>query len=145
MGGDGLLNTRYPDSHIESLDKRFKGSVGTGAVERVATGFRWAEGPAYFSAGRYLIFSDIPNNRMIRLLEEDNHLSVFRTPSFNSNGNTFDREGRLLSCEHAGRPDAIDETRGYPKRALIPIRRLALSPRPSNLRGHAAVDRTTSN
>jgi gluconolactonase len=98
-----LPNSRYPDSHIESLDKRFKGSVGTGAVERVATGFRWAEGPAYFSAGRYLIFSDIPNNRMMRLLEDDNHLSVFRTPSFNSNGNTVDREGRLLSCEHAGR------------------------------------------
>jgi hypothetical protein len=57
-----LPNTRYPDTHIESLDKRFKGSVGTGAVERVATGFRWAEGPAYSAAGRYLIFSDIPNN-----------------------------------------------------------------------------------
>ena len=98
-----LPNTRYPDAHIEVLDKRFKGSVGTGAVERVATGFRWAEGPAYFAAGRYLIFSDIPNNRMMRLLEDDNHLSVFRTPSYNSNGNTFDREGRLVSCEHGGR------------------------------------------
>jgi gluconolactonase len=98
-----LPNTRYPDVHIESLDKRFKGSVGTGAVERVATGFRWAEGPAYFAAGRYLIFSDIPNNRMMRLLEDDNHLSVFRSPSYNSNGNTVDREGRLVSCEHAGR------------------------------------------
>jgi gluconolactonase len=98
-----LPNTRYPDTHIESLDKRFKGSVGTGAVERVATGFRWAEGPAYSAAGRYLIFSDIPNNRMMRLLEDDNHLSVFRAPSYNSNGNTFDTEGRLVSCEHAGR------------------------------------------
>ena len=98
-----LPNTRYPDTHIESLDKRFEGSVGTGAVERVATGFRWAEGPAYSAAGRYLIFSDIPNNRMMRLLEDDNHLSVFRTPSYNSNGNTFDLEGRLVSCEHAGR------------------------------------------
>jgi gluconolactonase len=98
-----LPNTRYPDTHVEIIDKRFKGSVGTGAVERVATGFRWAEGPAYNAAGRYLIFSDIPNNRMMRLLEDDNHLSVFRTPSYNSNGNTFDREGRLLSCEHAGR------------------------------------------
>src|ERR1700755_147001 len=55
-----LPNTRYPDTHIESLDKRFKGSVGTGAVERIATGFRWAEGPAYFPAGHYLLFSDIP-------------------------------------------------------------------------------------
>ena len=74
-----LPNTRYPDEHIEVIDKkRFKGSPGTGGVERVATGFRWAEGPAYFAAGRYLIFSDIPNNRMMRLLEDDNHLSVFR-------------------------------------------------------------------
>src|ERR1700676_5075740 len=98
-----LPNTRYPDTHIESLDKRFKGSPGTGAVERVATGFRWAEGPAYFRAGRYLIFSDIPNNRQMRLLEDDNHMSVFRSPSFNSNGNTVDRQGRLISCEHGGR------------------------------------------
>jgi len=98
-----LPDTRYPDKHIESLDKRFQGSVGTGAVERIATGFRWTEGPAYFAAGRYLIFSDIPNNRMMRLLEDDNHLSVFRYPSLNSNGNTVDREGRLVTCEHTGR------------------------------------------
>src|ERR1700722_7302800 len=99
-----LPNSRYPDHPIEGIDKKlFKGSPGTGAVERTATGFRWAEGPAYFAAGRYLIFSDIPNNRMMRLLEDDNHLSVFRQPSYNSNGNTVDREGRLLSCEHGGR------------------------------------------
>ncbi len=98
-----LPNTRYPDTHIESLDKRFKGSVGTGAVERVATGFRWVEGPQYFPAWRSLIFSDIPNNRMMRLLEDDNHVSVFRHPSLNSNGNTSDAEGRLVSCEHTGR------------------------------------------
>ncbi len=99
-----LPNTRYPDTHIEALDKkRFKGSVGTGAVERVATGFRWAEGPAYFAAGRYLIFSDIPNNRMMRLLEDDNHLSVFRKPSYNSNGNTVDR-GRPVDQLRAWRP-----------------------------------------
>jgi gluconolactonase len=98
-----LPNTRYPDVHIESLDKRFKGSPGTGAVERVATGFRWAEGPAYFAAGRYVIFSDIPNNRMMRLLEDDNHLSVFRYPALNSNGNTIDPQGRLVTCEHTGR------------------------------------------
>ncbi|OIQ74506.1 gluconolactonase precursor [mine drainage metagenome] len=97
-----LAGSRYPDSHIESLDKRFKGSPGTGAVERVATGFRWAEGPAYFRAGRYLIFSDIPNNRQMRLTEDDNHLSVFRSPSYNSNGNTVDRQGRLISCQHGG-------------------------------------------
>ena len=95
--------SRYPDPHIEALDKRFKGSPGTGAVERIATGFRWAEGPAYFRAGGYLIFSDLPNNRMMRLLEDDNHLSVFRSPSYNSNGNTVDRQGRLITCQHAGR------------------------------------------
>jgi gluconolactonase len=98
-----LAGSRYPDPHIEALDKRFKGSPGTGAVERVATGFRWAEGPAYFRGGHYLIFSDIPNNRQMRLLEDDNHLSVFRTPSYNSNGSTTDYEGRLISCEHTGR------------------------------------------
>jgi gluconolactonase len=99
-----LPGSRYPDPHIEVIDKaRFKGSPGTGAVERVATGFRWAEGPAYFRAGRYLLFSDIPNNRIIRFLEDDNHMSVYRTPSYNSNGNTVDRQGRLVTCEHSGR------------------------------------------
>ena len=98
-----LSGSRYPDPHIEVLDKRFKGSPGTGAVERIASGLRWAEGPAYFRGGRYFICSDIPNNRQIRLLEEDNHMSVFRTPSYNSNGSTTDAEGRLLTCEHGGR------------------------------------------
>jgi gluconolactonase len=98
-----LSGSRYPDPHVESLDKRFKGSAGTMAVERVATGFRWAEGPVYFPAGRYLLFSDIPNNRMMRISEDDGHLSVFRQPSMNSNGNTIDRVGRLITCEHTGR------------------------------------------
>ncbi len=98
-----LPGSRYPDPHVESLDKRFKGSAGTMAVERVATGFRWAEGPCYFPAGRYLLFSDIPNNRIMRYCEDDGHLSVFRKPSMNSNGNTIDREGRLITCEHSGR------------------------------------------
>ena len=98
-----LPGSRYPDPHIESLDKRFPGRVGSTAVERVATGFRWAEGPAYFSAGRYLIFSDIPNNRLMRLSEDDDHLSVFRAPAMNANGNTVDRQGRLVTCEHSGR------------------------------------------
>jgi gluconolactonase len=73
------------------------------AVERIATGFRWAEGPVYFPAGRYVLFSDIPNNRIVRLDENDNHVNVFRQPSMNSNGNTIDREGRLITCEHSGR------------------------------------------
>ena len=100
-------STRVPlspsEAHIESLDSRFKVSAGENAVERVATGFGWAEGPAYFVAGRCLVFSDIPNNRMMRLLDEDNHLSVFRNPSMNANGNTVDREGRLYTCEQAAR------------------------------------------
>src|SRR5271166_4377558 len=96
-----LPDSRYPDPHIESLDKRFKGSAGTGAVERIATGFRWAEGPVYFPAGRYVLFSDIPNNRIMRYSEDDGHCSVFRQVSMNSNGNTIDREGRLITCEHS--------------------------------------------
>ena len=81
----------------------FPAFAGTMAVERVATGLRWAEGPVYFPAGRYVLFSDIPNNRIMRLSEDDGHFSVFRQPSMNSNGNTIDREGRLITCEHSGR------------------------------------------
>lgn len=98
-----LPDSRYPDPHIEPLDKRFIYRQGNAAVERVATGFRWAEGPVYFRDGGYLLFSDIPNNRIMRWLEEDGHLSVFRAPSNYSNGNTRDRQGRLLTCEHDSR------------------------------------------
>jgi gluconolactonase len=107
-----LPGGRYPDSHLEVAKKPskptfgpsgFPAFAGTMAVERVATGFRWAEGPVYFPAGRYVLFSDIPNNRIMRFCEDDGHLSVYRQPSMNSNGNTIDREGRLLTCEHAGR------------------------------------------
>ena len=93
---------------IESADKKFFGTkfpafAGTAGVKRVATGFRWAEGPAFSRLGNFLVFSDIPNNRMMRLLWEDNHLSVFREPSNNSNGNTIDPQGRLVTCEHRAR------------------------------------------
>ena len=106
-----LPGSRYPDSHLESAKKPklsfgptgFPAFAGTMAVERVATGFRWAEGPVYFPAGRYVLFSDIPNNRIMRFSEDDGHLSVYRQPSMNSNGNTIDREGRLITCEHSGR------------------------------------------
>src|SRR3954468_16432812 len=105
-----LPGSRYPDAHLESANPKlsfgpngFPAFAGTMAVERVATGFRWAEGPVYFAAGRYMLFSDIPNNRIMRFCEDDGHLSVYRQPSMNSNGNTIDREGRLLTCEHAGR------------------------------------------
>ena len=106
-----LPGSRYPDSHLESSKKpklsfgpaEFPAFAGTMAVERVATGMRWAEGPVYFPAGRYVLFSDIPNNRIMRFSEDDGHLSVYRQPSMNSNGNTIDREGRLITCEHSGR------------------------------------------
>jgi gluconolactonase len=95
-----LPDTRYPDPRIERLDPRFAYKQGNAAIERIATGFRWAEGPVYFRDGGYLLFSDIPNNRIMRWLEEDGHLSVFRAPSNYANGNTRDRQGRLITCEH---------------------------------------------
>jgi gluconolactonase len=91
----------YPDSSIEVVDPRFmKYIVGNAAVERLYTGARWAEGPVWFGDGRYLLFSDIPNNRILRWLEDTNEVSVFRNPSNYSNGNFRDREGRLVTCEH---------------------------------------------
>jgi gluconolactonase len=91
----------YPDPAVEVLDPRFeKYRVGDAAVERLYTGMRWAEGPVWFADGRYLLFSDIPNNRMLRWLEETGEVSVFRSPSNYSNGNYRDRQGRLITCEH---------------------------------------------
>lgn len=88
----------------EILDRRFARVVNhAGQVDRLYTGCRWAEGPAYFAAGRYLVWSDIPNDRMLRYDELDGHVSVFRQPSNHSNGNTTDRQGRLVSCEHGAR------------------------------------------
>jgi gluconolactonase len=92
------------ENPFEIIDKRFKGLfVGTAHLDMLFTGCRWAEGPAYFPAGRYLIWSDNPNNRMLRYDECDGTVSVFRQPSNYSNGNTVDRSGRLMSCEHGGR------------------------------------------
>ena len=98
-----LPGTRYPDPRIEALDPRFKYKIGNTAIERIATGFRWAEGPVYVRDGGYLLWSDIPNNRIMRWSEDDGHVSVFRYPSNYSNGNTRDREGRLITCEHDAR------------------------------------------
>ncbi len=95
-----LPETRYPDPRIEPLDRRFTYRQGNAAIERIASGFRWAEGPVYFRDLRCLIWSDIPNNRMMRWLEEDGRVSLFRNPSNYANGNTRDREGRLVTCEH---------------------------------------------
>jgi gluconolactonase len=94
----------YPDAAVEVVDPRFsKYRVGNAAVERLYTGARWAEGPVWFGDGRYLLFSDIPNNRILRWLEDTSEVSVFRYPSNYSNGNFRDRQGRLLTCEHDSR------------------------------------------
>ncbi len=83
------------------LDKRFSELVASHIrVDRLWTGAVWSEGPAWFAAGRYLIWSDIPNNRMLRYDDASGHVSVFRQPSMNSNGNTVDNQGRLVTCEH---------------------------------------------
>jgi len=100
----GLLpGTRYPDPRIEATDKRFTAKIGNAGIERIVTGLRWAEGPCWSADGGFLVVSDIPNNRMLRWLEDDGHVSVFRSPSNFSNGNTRDREGRLVTCEHLTR------------------------------------------
>src|SRR5271168_2880155 len=108
-----LPDTRYPDPRIEVLDRRFCYKQGNAAVERIATGFRWAEGPVYFADGGYLLWSDIPNNRIMRWLEEDGHVSVFRAQSNYANGNTRDREGRLITCEHDTRRVTRTELDGH--------------------------------
>ncbi|HTJ88674.1 MAG TPA: SMP-30/gluconolactonase/LRE family protein [Acidocella sp.] len=97
-----LPGTRYPDGRIESFDKRFP-RQGNAGIERIATGFRWAEGPVYFPDGGYLLWSDIPNNRIMRWLEEDGHVSEFRRGAHYANGNTRDLQGRLITCEHDAR------------------------------------------
>ena len=80
------------------VDDRFKNCIVVHArIERLWTGARWCEGPAWFAAGRYLVWSDIPNNRMLRYDETDSSVSVFRQPSRNANGNTVDQQGRLLT------------------------------------------------
>jgi gluconolactonase len=95
---------RFPDPAVECVDPRFKDlTVDAEIVERLWTGGRWLEGPVWFGDGRYLLFSDIPNNRMMRWSEETGEVTTFRQPSNNSNGNTRDRQGRLVTCEHLTR------------------------------------------
>ena len=95
---------RYPDPAIESLDERFDAyRIFSAAVERLYTGCRWAEGPVWFGDGRYLLWSDIPNNRILKWEEETGRVSIYRRPSDFGNGNTRDRQGRLVTCEHGGR------------------------------------------
>ena len=102
--GGWAPSLRYPDPLVRSLDPRFdKYRLPLASVERLYTGTRWGEGPIWFGDGRYLIWSDIPNNRMLRWDETSGAVSVFRQPSNNANGNTRDRQGRLVTCEHLAR------------------------------------------
>jgi gluconolactonase len=96
--------TRYPDPAVEVLDPRFdRCRLKLARIERLATGFRWCEGPVWFGDQRALLWSDIPNNRMMRWDEETGAVSVFRKPSNFANGHTRDRQGRLVSCHHGTR------------------------------------------
>ncbi len=101
---EGAAPVRYPEPDVIPLDPRFKYKVGNASIERLYTGLRWAEGPAWSSVGRYLIWSDIPRNEQLRYTEENNLVSRnFRQPSGHSNGNTFDFQGRQISCQHLDR------------------------------------------
>lgn len=100
----GHTPVRYPDPDIIAVDDRFRGYIiGNTVIQRLHTGTLWAEGPAWNGVGRYLVWSDIPNNVQLRWLADDGRVTVFRNPSGFSNGNTFDAQGRQLSCEHGGR------------------------------------------
>src|SRR2546429_7221443 len=95
---------RYPDPAIKIVDPSFaRYRLALAKVERIASGTRWNEGPVWFGDGRYLLWSDIPNNRIMKWEEETGAVSVFRKPSNNANGNTRDRQGRLVTCEHGRR------------------------------------------
>jgi gluconolactonase len=96
--------TYFTDPDILTLDPEFAGLIqANSSIKRLWTGALWAEGPAWSGEGRYLVWSDIPNNRQMRWLDDDERVTVFRSPSNNSNGNTFDFQGRQLSCEHLTR------------------------------------------
>ncbi len=96
--------SRYPDPAIQTLDDSFaKYRINLAAVERISTGHRWCEGPVWFGDLRSLIWSDIPNNQMLRWDEATGQVTPFRKPSTYANGNTRDRQGRLITCEHGGR------------------------------------------
>src|SRR5579863_4212381 len=91
---------QYPDPDLLVFDNRFRRYIVNSQIKRLYSGTLWSEGPAWDGVGRYLVWSDIPNNVQLRWIEEDGRVTVFRNPSGYSNGNTFDFEGRQLSCEH---------------------------------------------
>src|SRR3989442_2711385 len=96
---------RYPDPSVQIVDQSFaRYRLALAKVERLAAGFRWCEGPVWFGDGRYLLWSDIPNNRIMRWDEETGVASVFRKPSNFANGNTRDRQGGPLPRDHGPRP-----------------------------------------
>jgi gluconolactonase len=104
FGPNATLTTYFNDPDVLTVDPAFNGLVQANAsIQRIWTGALWTEGPAWNSQGRYLLWSDIPNNRQMRWMEDDGHVAVFRSPSNNSNGNSFDYQGRQLSCEHLTR------------------------------------------
>ena len=100
----GAPTTYFTDPDVLTVDPSFDGLRQPNApIQRLWTGALWSEGPAWNAQGHYLVWSDIPNNRQLRWLEDDGRVSVFRMPSNNSNGNTFDYQGRQISCEHLTR------------------------------------------
>ena len=100
----GAPTTYFSDPDVIAVDPAFNGlAQPNAAIQRIWTGGLWVEGPAWNAQGRYLVWSDIPRNRQMRWIEDDGHVSVFRMPSGNSNGNSFDFQGRQLSCEHLNR------------------------------------------
>src|SRR5258708_31413037 len=102
--GPGAPPIRYPEPDVIALDPRFnKYKIGSAPIQRLYTGTLWAEGPAWSGTGGYLMWSDIPNDRQLRWLSDNGEVTVLRKPAHNSNGNTFDRESRQLSCEHGSR------------------------------------------
>jgi gluconolactonase len=103
---------QYPDPDIIAFDNRFRRYILNSPIKRLYTGTLWAEGPAWNGQGRYLVWSDIPNNVQMRWIEDDSRVTVFHNPSGYSNGNTFDYEGRQLSCEHGNRRVARYENSG---------------------------------
>jgi gluconolactonase len=104
FGPDAPPTTYFSDPDVLTVDPAFDGLIQANtSIKRLWTGALWTEGPAWNSQGRYLLWSDIPNNRQLRWLEDDGRVTVFRAPSNNSNGNTFDAQGRQLSCEHLTR------------------------------------------
>ena len=104
FGPNAPPTTYFSDPDILAVDPQFNALIQPNtSIKRLWTGALWAEGPAWNGVGRYLIWSDIPSNVQLRWLEDDGHVTVFRSPANNSNGNTFDFQGRQLSCEHLTR------------------------------------------